>query len=116
MNPTDPPTEAQTPAQRAEVIAAFACLASMICLFVVSRPVVDFLHVWWAELLLCTLLPIALAFTILYGSCVHRELGRVARACFLILNSLLIFGGICLALAAVAFVAVAILPLSRFHY
>ncbi len=116
MKLTESPTEAQTPAQRAETFAALACLTSLVCLFVVSRPVVDFRHVWWAGLLLCTLPPIALAFGILYGSCVHREMGRVVRAWFLVLNSLLIFGGICLALAAAAFAAVAILPLSRFHY
>jgi len=116
VKPIEPPTEAQTPAQRAEIIAGLACLAAMVSLFVVSRPVVDVLHVWWAGWSLCTVLPIALAFAILYGSCVHREMGRVARALFLFLNSLLIFAGICLALAAVAFVAVAILPLSRFHY
>jgi hypothetical protein len=42
-------------------------------------------------------------------------MGRLARAFFLFLSSLLIYGGICVALAIVAFVAVAILPLSRFH-
>jgi hypothetical protein len=116
MNPIEQPTEVQTPAQRAEIIATFACLASLICLFVVSQPVVEFLHVRWAGGLLCLLFPIGLTFTILYGSSVHREMGRVMRVLFLFGNSLLIFGGICLALLVVAFVAVAQLPLSRFHY
>lgn len=116
MNPIEEPTEVQTPAQRAEIMATFACLASLICLFVVSQPVVGFLHVKWAGELLCLLMPMALTFTILYRSCVHRELGRVVRVLFLVGNALLIFGGICLALLAVAFVAVAQLPLSRFHY
>jgi hypothetical protein len=77
---------------------------------------VEFLHAWWAGLLLWWFIPVALTFTILYGSCVHREMGKVARALFLFGNALLIFGGICLALLAIAFVAVAQLPLSRFHY
>jgi hypothetical protein len=115
MNQTEQPSDGQTPAQRAELIAVFACLASMVCLFLVSQPVGKLLQVWWAGTLLCLLFPIGLTFTILYGSCVHREMGRLARAFFLFLSSLLIYGGICVALAIVAFVAVAILPLSRFH-
>jgi len=116
MHQTEPITEVQTPAQRAEAIAAFACLVSLVCLFLVNQPVANFLQVWWAGLLLCTLLPIALAFAILYSSGIHREMGRAARALVLFLNSLLIFGGICVALVAVAFVVVAVLPLNRFHY
>lgn len=116
VNPTEQPTEVQTLAQRAEILAAGACLASLVCLFTVSRPVVEFLQVWWAGGLLCLLIPIALTFTILYGSCVHREMSRLLRVWFLFGNALLIFGGICLALLAVAFVVVALMPLSRFHY
>lgn len=114
--PTEQPTEAQSPAQRAEIIAVFACLASLVGLLAARGPVVGFLHVWWAGLLLCLLVPIALTFAILYGSCVHRELGKVVRVLFLFANSLLIFAGICVGLAAIAFIAVAMLPLSRFHY
>lgn len=116
VNPTEPLTEVQTPAQRAEIMAAFACLTSLVSLFAISQPLVEFLKVWWVGGLLCLLLPIALTFTILYGSCVHREMGKLARGLFLFGNSLLIFGCICLGLLAVAFVAVALMPLSRFHY
>jgi hypothetical protein len=116
MMPNDPSTETQTPAQRAEIWATLACLASLIGLFMISRPVLEFLRVWWAGLLFYPLVPIALTFAILHRSCVHREMGRVVRVLFLLGNAVLIFGGLCLAAVIIAFSAVALLPLSRFHY
>ena len=116
MNLTEQPAEVQSPAQRAGIIAALACLGCMVSLFSIGRPVVEWFRVWWAELLIYTLLPIALTFAILLGSCIHREMRKVARALFLLLFSLLIWGGVCLALGAIAFIALANLPLSRFHY
>src|ERR1017187_10975369 len=89
------PTEVQSPAQRAGIIATFACFACMAYLFSVGEPVVEWLHVWWAGLLIYMLLPLALTFTILYGSCIHREMRSAVRALFLLLVSLLMFGGAC---------------------
>jgi hypothetical protein len=116
MNQTEQPVEVQSPAQRAEISAALACAASVVYLFSVGGPAVEWFQVRWAGLLFCTLLPIALTFTILYGSCLHREMRRAARTGFLLLVSLLIFGGACVALGIIAFIACAVLPLSRFHY
>ena len=116
MIQAEQPAARQSPAQRTGIIAAFACLASMACLFSVAKPAVEWLQVWWAELLVYTLPPIALTFTILYRSCIHREMKKAVRAWFLLLISLLIFGGVCLAFAAIALVALANFPLSRFHY
>jgi hypothetical protein len=116
MNPTERPTELQSPAQRAGIIAALVCFALMACLFGIGKPVMERVHAWWAEMLIYTLFPIGLTFAILHASCIHREMSRAARAGFLLLVSLLIFGGACLALCAIAFMVLANLPLSRFHY
>ena len=88
----------------------------MVFLLSLGKPAVEWFRVWWAELLIYTLLPLTLTFTILYGSCIHREMKSAVRALFLLLVSLLIFGGACLALGAIAFIALANFPLSRFHY
>jgi len=93
MDQTEPSTGVQSPAQRAVIIASFACLACSAYLFGVINPAVDSLGAWWAELLVYTLLPIALTFTILHGSNFHREMAEAARTSFLILVSCLIFGG-----------------------
>jgi hypothetical protein len=116
MRWTEQPAERQSPAQRTGIIAVFACLASTVCLLSVAKPAVEWLRVWWAELLAYTLLPMALTFTILYRGCIHPEMRKAMRALFLLLISLLIFGGVCLALGAFALVALANFPLSRFHY
>ena len=116
MNPTEQATEVQSPAQRAGIIAALACLACVIYLFAVGAPAMEVLQMRWAGLLVCTFLPMTLTFTILYGSCIHREMSRAARALFLLLVSLLIFGSACLSVGIIAFIACAVLPLSRFHY
>lgn len=93
MSETEPSTEVQSPAQRAGIIASFACLACTGYLFRVVSPAVELLGVGWAELLVYTLLPIALTFTILHGSDFHREMARAARTSFLFLVSCLIFSG-----------------------
>jgi hypothetical protein len=116
MNPTERATEVQSPAQRAGIIAALACLACVIYLFAVGAPAMEVLQMRWAGLLVCTLFPMTLTFTILYGSCIHREMSRAARTLFLLLVSLLIFGGACLSVGIIAFITFAVLPLSRFHY
>ena len=110
------PAEVQSPAQRAGIIAAFACFACLAYVFSVGEPVVEWLQVRWAGWLIYMFLPMALTFSILYGSCIHREMKSAMRALFLLLVSLLIFGGACLALGAIAFIALANFPLSRFHY
>ncbi|HYA79027.1 MAG TPA: hypothetical protein VED19_00795 [Candidatus Nitrosopolaris sp.] len=93
MDPTEPSTEVQSPAQRAVVIATFACLACSAYLFWVISPAVESLGAWWAEWLVYTLLPIVLTFTILHGSDFHREMAEAARMSFLFLISCLIFSG-----------------------
>ena len=110
------PAEVQSPAQRAGIIAAFACFACLVYLFWVGEPVVEWLQVRWAGWLIYLLLPLALTFTLLYGSCIHREMRSAVRALFLLWVSVLIFGGACLALGVMGFIALANLPLSRFHY
>ena len=93
MNQTELPAEVQSPTQRAGIIASCACLACSAYLFWVISPALDSLGAWWAELLVYTLLPIALTFTILHGSDFHREMAEAARTPFLFLISCLIFGG-----------------------
>ena len=116
MKQTEQPVEVQAPDERAEIVAALACLVSVVYLFAVGEAALAWLQGRWAGLLAGTLLPLALTFTILHGSCCHREMRRAVRELYLALVSLLIFGGVCLALGILAFITVAMLPLSRFHY
>ena len=116
MNHTEQPAEVQSPAQRAGITAVLVCLAYMACLFRVGKILVGWLPVWGVGFLIYALLPIALTFTILHVSCIHREMSKAARGSFLLLISLLIYGLACLALGVIAFIALASLPLGRFHY
>jgi len=113
MNQTESPIEVQSPTQRAGVIAAFACLASSAYLFWVVSPAVELLGARWAELLVYTLVPITLTFTILHGSNFHREMTRMVRASFLLLVSCLIFGGILFFMAVLVFCACAFPDVGR---
>ena len=107
MNQTKPSIEVQSPAQRTGIIAALACLACSAYLFWVVSPAVELLGAGWAELLVYTLIPIALTFTILHGSDFHREMARAARASFLFLVSCLIFSGIFFFMVVLVFCACA---------
>lgn len=115
MSETEQSIELQSRAQRAGIIAAFACLACSGYLFWVASPAVELLGVWWAELLVYTLIPIALTFTILHGSDFHREMARVARTSFLFLVSCLIFGGTFFFMVVLIFCACAFPGLGRQH-
>lgn len=116
MNENDSPVEVQSPAQRMEILAALACLGCMVFLFSAGKLAMERAPLWWAKLLVYTLIPLTLTFTILYGSCIHREMKRAVRVLFLVGNSLLIFAGACLSLGIIAMMALAFMPLSRFHY
>ena len=107
MEQTEPSTKIQPATQLGGVIAWFACLACSAYLFRVVSPAVELLGVWWAELLVYTLVPIALTFTILHGSDIHRDMTRAARASYLFLISCLIFGGTFLFIGALVFCACA---------
>ena len=77
----------------------------------------EWLQLGWAKMLVVyTVVPLALTFTILHGSQMHREMREATRSCFLFLISVLIFAGVCLFLGAVAFFVFASMPLGRFHY
>jgi hypothetical protein len=115
MNPEAPLTSDQPPAQRVGVLAAVACLASILYVAWVGQSVLAWLPVQWLAWVIYLLLPLALTFTILYGSQVHSEMRRAARAFFLLGFSLLIYGGAWLALAAGALILLASFPLGRFH-
>lgn len=116
MNPDRQFDEVQSPAQRAEILATLACVGCLVYLFSVGGAALDLVPIWWAKVLISALIPLALTFTILYGSNVHREMRRLVRTLFLLLNSVLIFGAACLSLAGLAFLICVFMPLSRFHY
>ena len=97
--------------------AFFACLVSTALLYVVARPVALVLHLWWARALVDSVIPLTIAFTILYCGGWHREMTRVARAFYMLWQSCLIFGGV-LILAGVVIVTSAVFfnRFSAFHY
>lgn len=98
MNQSDQPNEVQSPAQRMEIVAALVCLGCQVCLFTFGSAAINHVPFYWAKMLVYILLPLTLTFTILYGSCIHREMRKAARVLFLLLHSLLIYAGACLAL------------------
>jgi hypothetical protein len=116
MDPIEPKPEVQSPAQRAGIVAALACWACVIYLVRIGEPAMEGLRIPFAGLMVFTLLPMTLTFTILHGSCIHREMKTSVRAMFLFMVALAIFCGACLFAGIFAFMAGAVLPLSRFHY
>ena len=113
MDQTESSTEVQSPISLGGIIAPFACLACLAYLFCVVSPAVEMLGVGWAEMLVYTLIPIALTFTILHGSDIHREMTRTGRAAFLFLVSCLIFGGTFLFMGVLVFCACAFPGIGR---
>jgi hypothetical protein len=113
MSETEPSIKVPSPTQWAGIIAWFACLACCAYLFRVVSPAVELLGVWWEELLVYTLIPLALTFTILHGSDFHREMTRAARASYLILVSCLMFGGSFLFMGVLVFCACAFPGIGR---
>jgi hypothetical protein len=97
-------------------IAIFACIVSSIFIYWVARPVVARLEVWWADLLVYSLVPITAAFFILYRSCWHQEMAIAKRMLYLILLSCTIFGGALIFMGVILFALCAILDgFSNFH-
>lgn len=103
MNPSEP-ANVQPPAERQGVVAVLACFMCYAYLFNVAAPAVAWLHMWWAGWLVYVAIPLALTFTILHGSRIHREMSEAVRDAFLLFVSLAI-----LASAAVFIVGVVIL-------
>jgi hypothetical protein len=63
------------------VIASLGCFISLAAFYWITRPLVLRLQVWWAELLIYSIVPILVTFTLLYRSCWHGELSGWARTC-----------------------------------
>jgi hypothetical protein len=89
-----PPPEASSPVG----LALFACVASFGLVVLLARPWVALLSIWWIELWVYSLIPVALTFIILYRSTWCPEITGVARTCSLLLLSCAILGGIILAI------------------
>ena len=94
-------------------MAVLACVFCCAFLFGIASPAVQLLQAWWAEWLVYALIPIALTFTLLYGSSIHREMARLARAAFLVLVSVFIFIGVAFLMGALFFFATAFADLGR---
>ena|ERR1039457_5281358 len=114
MNENEQTTEVQSPLRRDIVIASIASLVSLIIFFCAARPAVSKLQDWWAELLVYALIPISVAFVILYRSCWHREITGAARTCSLLLISCMILGGDLIAVGAVLCLAVSLICMIAF--
>jgi hypothetical protein len=98
MNNDERLSEVQSPLQRDMVIAAIACFVSLLVFYSVARPAVELLEVFWEELLAYAVIPMSVTFIVLYRSCWHREIARMARAGFLFLLSGGIFVGVLFAI------------------
>jgi multidrug efflux pump subunit AcrB len=85
--------------------ASFACLVSFLIAYLVTRAMAVLLDVWWAELLVCVLIPIATTFIILYSSCWHTELRITARIGMLLLVSCVIYLSVFIAIIVLIVIA-----------
>ena len=72
-------------------IAGFACLICLAVIYAVANPIVNWLVVWWAGLLIYSVIPILVAFTVLYRSSWHRELPKCRRIFSMVLSACLVF-------------------------
>jgi hypothetical protein len=85
------------------VIAVYSSLLSLPAIYAATRPVLWMAHASWLPWLLAplfTLMPVAVAFIILYFGCWHLEWQRPKR----ILSSCLIYGADLLILAYIALI------------
>ncbi|MDR3378236.1 MAG: hypothetical protein P4M10_06085 [Verrucomicrobiae bacterium] len=116
LNHNDRPPQAQAPIGASSV----AALISFVFIYWLDSQIVSSLKVWWEQLLVYGVVPMLLAFIILYRSSWHREIRAAARSPLLVLMSLVIFGGVLIALAAamilLCVVHFAYGDISRFHY
>ena len=93
-NPDEPSSDEQSPLRWAFV----ACLMALTVIYWTTHPLVARLGVWWAEVLVYAVIPIAVTFVILDRSCWHRELGAWRRVGSELLVSCAIFAGALLAM------------------
>jgi len=98
INPDEPTSEAQSPLQRAVAFACIACFAALTFIYWAARPLVARLGVWWAEVLVYAIIPVTVAFVILYRSCWQREMAGRRRVFSVLLVSCAIFAGVLLAM------------------
>ena len=117
LHHNDPLTETESPVRNAVVVSVL----SFIFIYSMDNRVVSLLGVWWEEFLVYALVPVVLAFFILYRSAWHREIKRVLRtplaACLscLIVGSTIVAAGIALLLAVMVYYCF-VDHFSAFHY
>jgi hypothetical protein len=92
-------------------VAGFACLVCLAVVYLATRPVVSWLDVWWARILIYSVIPISVAFFILYRSSWHQEWPRLRRILSMILSSCIIF--ICVLFIGSAIIATLLVAFSR---
>jgi hypothetical protein len=114
MDEIEPLPEVRSPLHRVIAIASTASFVSLIFSFVAARWVVSQLQGWWVQLLVYAVIPVAVAFVILYRSCWHREIKGAARTCSLLLVSCAILAGDVIAVGAVICAAVVFICLIAF--
>ena len=81
--------------EHAAVIAVYSSLLSLPAIYAATRPVIWMSHASWLPWLLWalfTLMPVVVAFIVLYFGCWHLEWQRPKRILLGILSSCLIFG------------------------
>jgi hypothetical protein len=77
------------------LMAGLACLMCLPAVYAATRPVIWWLHVSWIAWPLLTLfivIPLSVAFIILYSSAWHQEWPRIRRIASVALSSCVIFG------------------------
>jgi threonine/homoserine/homoserine lactone efflux protein len=88
LNHSGRPPEAQSPFKASAVV----CLLSFVFIFALDHQIVSSLQPWWEQLVIYAVVPVLLAFIILYRSSWHQEIRSWTRSPLLVLISCLVFG------------------------
>lgn len=96
----------EVPFQPVIALAALVCTASLTIIFLITRPVVQRIGVWWIELLVYSTVPVLLTLVILGRSGFHREAAGLARVRTLLLTTFFIWTVVLIVIGGSLFIEV----------
>jgi hypothetical protein len=91
MNEDEQTPSLDPSSEQSMVIVSLGCFISLTGFYWITRPLVLRLQIWWAELLIYSIVPISVTFILLYRSCWHSELlGWARTSCVLALSCIIL--------------------------
>jgi hypothetical protein len=90
MNEDEQTPSVDSSSKQSMVIVWLGCFISLTGFYWITRPLMLRLQIWWAELLIYSIVPISVTFILLYRSCWHSELSGWARTYYVLALSCVI--------------------------